>query len=339
LTSLSGTDELPRHVRDFPFPLSRDAYRYQANLEPAPGRHETEAGSWGGTVMNAGPDYAEFIAERDRVLARNPGMIVTPAHMRAAEWDTLRYVMGRLAAEYPDDFGLACDGPRMRWVNHRLGVSLELTSGDDGSLPCGPLEYIGRQVVEDLVVLDRREGHLWADSGLVTFASGWSFPFIAGMSFPEIHGPVPRGNLDGVFSRAEAFLLRLQPGECYRRVNWALQSGRVLDRSVDSYAQWLPDAARFAAALGTAAEPDLGEAVSLRVEVQHLIGLETTDAVLFLIDTRFLSLADVARVPAWASRLAAVLAELPQDIADYKGITGLRPHVIAWLRQRLPASA
>jgi dimethylamine monooxygenase subunit A len=119
----------------------------------------------------------------------------------------------------------------------------------------------------------------------------------------------------------------------------ALQSGRVLDRSVDSYAQWLTDAARFAAALGTAAEPDLGEGVSLRVEVQRLIGLETTDAVLFLIDTRFLSLADVALVPAWASRLAAVLAELPQDMADYKGIADLRSHVIAWLRQRLPASA
>ncbi|HEY6785971.1 MAG TPA: hypothetical protein VI365_01545, partial [Trebonia sp.] len=114
---------------------------------------------------------------------------------------------------------------------------------------------------------------------------------------------------------------------------WALQPGRDLDRSVDSFAQWLPGAARFAAELGTTAEPDLGEAVSLRVEVQHVIGLETTDAMLFLIDTRFLSLADVARVPAWAIRLAAVLAELPQDIADYKGIAGLRPHVIAWLRQ------
>jgi hypothetical protein len=270
----TGTSGLPRHVRDFPFPLIRDSCRYQANLEPAPARHETDAGSWGGTVMNAGPDYADFTAERGHVLARNPGMLVTPPHMRAAEWDTLRYVMRRLAAEYPGDFGLTRGGPLMRWVNHRLGVSLEFTPSDDGSLPYGPLEYIGRQVVEDLVLLDQREGHLWVDGGLVTFASGWSFPFIAGMSFREIHGPIPRGNPDGVFTRAEEFLLRLQPGECYRRVSWALQSGRVLDRSVDSYARWLPDAARFAAALGTADEPDLGEGVSLRVEVQHLISLE-----------------------------------------------------------------
>jgi hypothetical protein len=332
--------ELPRHVRDFPFPFTRDAYRYQANLEPAPALQVTEAGSWGGTVLNAGPDYAEFTAERGRALDRNPGMLVTPAHMRAAEWDALGYVTRCLASEYPRDFTLARDGARTRWVNHRLGISREFIPGDDGSLPCGPLEYIGRQVAEDLVLLDQREGHLWADGGLVTFASGWSFPFVAGMSFGEIHGPVPRANPDGVFARAEAFLLRLQPGECYRRVNWALQPGRVLDRSLDSHARWLPGAARFAAALGTpgqpgSRQPDLGQAVSLRVEVQHVIALDTTDTVMFLIDTRFLSLEDITLVPAWANRMAAVLAELPGDIADYKGIAALRPHVIAWLRHRI----
>lgn len=317
-------------VASFPFPLAKDAYRYSANLEPAPGRRDTEAGGWGETVMNAGPDYEDFIAARARVLARHPGMLVTARHMRAAEWDTLRYVMRRLAAEYPRDFRLAEDGRRWRWANRRLRTGQDFTAGDDATLPCGPLEFIGRQVAEDLVLLDAREGQLYADAGLVSFASGWSFPFVAGMSFTEIHGPVPRANADGVFTRAEALLARLQPGEAYRRVNWAFQAGRALDKSIDNYREWMHRADRV---LATAGEADFGGQVHLRVELQHLIGLETADAVLFLIDTRFLSLAELATVPEWARRVTAVLEELPQDMADYKGITALRPRITAWLRR------
>lgn len=328
------TRPVPPAAAGFPFPLPRDAYRYSANLEPAPGRRETEAGAWGEAVMNAGPAYEELTAERAAVLARHPGMLVTAPHMRPAGWDALRYVMRRLAAEYPGDFTLAEDGPgdgaRWHWANRRLGLAADFTAGDDATLPCPPLEYIGRQVAEDLVLLDARDGRLHADAGLVTFASGWSFPFTAGMSFAEIHRPVPRGGPDGTFARAERFLLRLPPGEAYRRLNWALQPGRTLDRSVDNYRAWMPEAARVLAA----GEDGFGRQVNLRVEVQHLVGLETADAVLFLIDTRLLPLADVAAVPAWAARLAAVLDELPADMADYKGLTTLGPRAAAWLRRR-----
>jgi hypothetical protein len=256
------TSAVPPRVAGFPFPLAKDAYRYSANLEPAPGRRETEAGAWGEEVMNAGPDYEDFIAARARVLARRPGLLISARHMRPAEWDTLRYLMRRLAAEYPRDFRLAEDGRDWQWSNRRLGIGQEFTAGDDATLPCGPLEYIGRQVAEDLVLLDAREGHLYADAGLVSFASGWSFPFVAGMSFTEIHGPVPRANPDGVFTRAEALLMRLQPGQAYRRVNWAFQAGRLLDKSIENYAEWMP----AAAALATAAEADFGGQVHLRVD-------------------------------------------------------------------------
>lgn len=321
---------LPRRVREFPFPLGRDAYRYSANLEPAPRRRETEAGWWGDVIFNAGDAYEDFTAERARVLQRHPGMRVTAPHMRAAEWDALLYLMRRLAAEYPAFFTLREEERRCRWANRRLGLSGEFTAGEDGTLPGGPLEYIGRQVVEDLVLLDRREGRLYGDAGIVTFASGWSFPFTAGMSFAEIHGPVPRANADGVFARAEAFLLRMPPGAAYRRVNWAFQPLRVLDHSMDAAADWMPRAARF---LTTATERDIAEQVYLRVELQHLIRLETSGAVLFLIDTRLLSLAGLATVPAWAARVLAVLDDLPDDVADYKGLRELRPLVTRCLRQ------
>lgn len=338
---------VPIELRDFPFPLAKDAYRYSANLQPGGQRQVTEAGSWGETITRVGPDYEDFIAERARLLAADPGKLISVPYLRAAEWDTLLYLMRHLAAEYPADFeltepaGQTEPASQARWVNRRLGITQDFVPGDPGTLPRGqgPLEFIGRQVVEDLVLLDEREGHLWADAGLVTFASGWSFPFVAGMTFQEIHGPVPRANPDGVFARAEAFLLRLQPGEAYRRVNWTFQPGRMLDKSMDAYTTWLPEALRvLAGATGQGAtEAELAENLYLRVELQHLVRLETSGAVLFLIDTRFVSLADLARVPAWAARTVAVLEELPQDLADYKGLTDLRPRVIECLRSMMTA--
>jgi len=329
---------LPPELSDFPFPIAREAYRYSANLQPGGQRQATETGSWGEAVTRVGPDYEDFIAERARILAADPGRLIEVPHLRAAEWDTLLYLMRHLAAEHPADFELTehirergGQVGRARWVNRRLRISQDFTPGDPATLPAGPLEFIGRQVVEDLVLLDEREGHLWADAGLVTFASGWSFPFVAGMSFQEIHGPVPRANPDGVFARAEAFLMRLAPGEAYRRLNWTFQPGRMLDKSMDACSTWLPEAARV---MASASDAELARDVYLRVELQHLVRLETSAAVLFLIDTRFLSLAELARVPAWTARTIAVLEELPRDMADYKGLTDLRTRVIDCLQTR-----
>jgi hypothetical protein len=303
-------------------------------------------------VLNAGREYEEFVAERARVLSRVPDMLIRAPHMLPAEWDTLLFLMRRLTAEHPADFGLRTaegdteeargeagragagrfgHGERVRWENRRLGTSIEFTIGDEDSLPCGPLEYIGRQVMEDLVLLDTREGHLRADAGLVSFASSWSFPFVAGMAFQEIHNVVPRAV--SVFERAEAFLMRLPPGDVYKRVNWTFQPGRVLDRSMDSHARWKPDAERFLRRVreGEVGDAEFGAHVRLRVEVQHLVALETSGAVLFLIDTRFLRLADLARRPEWARLTVSVLDELPDDMTGYKGLTELRPRILAYL--------
>ena len=37
--------------------------------------------------------------------------------------------------------------------------------------------------------------------------------------------------------------------------------------------------------------------------------------------------------PAWACRLHRVLRDLPDEIADYKGLTRYRQTVVDWLRQ------
>ena len=71
-------------------------------------------------------------------------------------------------------------------------------------------------------------------------------------------------------------------------------------------------------------DPALPDRLHLRVEVQHLIRLGVSNAICFLVRTYMLSLRELATVPEWRERFAAVLAELPDDMADYKGLTRFR---------------
>jgi len=83
--------------------------------------------------------------------------------------------------------------------------------------------------------------------------------------------------------------------------------GRRLDVATETHPECGPDRH---AVLGE----DLGARLHLRAEVQHLVRLPKSDAVLLLIRTYLLPLEDLARVPEWRDRLAAVLEEHPASL-------------------------
>lgn len=322
---------LPERITRFPFPFPADTYRYSTNVEPAAVARTTEVGTWGACVLHVDEDYLADSAHCAQLLAGDPNRAAELAHMRPACWDAALYVMRELQRAHPQLFALesidgsAGQGDRWRWTNALLGIRQEFRFGQDDSLPTDPLRWIAPQVQDDLVVLDQREGALWADAGVVTAAADWSMRFDCGMSFTEIHGPVPRVHAAGVIARAHQFLLRLQPEQPYRRTNWTMTVGRRLDTATETYPLWGPDRRLV---LGQ----DLGTRLHLRVEVQHLVRLPASGAVLFLIRTYLLPLVDLARVPPWRDRLAAVLEELPEDMTEYKGLTRYRHQAAAWLR-------
>ncbi|GAA3396011.1 heme-dependent oxidative N-demethylase family protein [Cryptosporangium minutisporangium] len=311
----------------FPFPFRADTFRYGTNVERARTPVRTDAGEWGAHVVDVDDDYRDELAERARILAMDPGRLRVLPHARPACWDALVTVLRDLASSYPDVMSLDAVDGEYRWRNRLLGVDQRFREGDDSSVPGGPLAFLGSQIPDDIVLLDQREGALWADAACVTFAAGWSVGFDVGMTFSEIHGPVPRVHADGVVSRAERFLMRLQPGEEYRRTNWSVTVGRILDQSTEAQPSWGP--ARAAA--GALTGDELARQLHLRVEVQHLIRLGYSGAVLFLIRTYLLSLAELATVPAWRRRFGLVLAELPEDMASYKGLSPFRDAAARWL--------
>jgi hypothetical protein len=317
---------LPRRVREFPFPFPTDSYRYSTNVEAAGAANPTAAGAWGASVLAVDEFYVGDATECAGLLAADPSRCQELPHMRPAVWDAVLYVLTQLERARPDYFRLEDLGEdRFRWTNRPLGLQQSFRYGDDSTLPTDPLRWLAPQVQDDLVLLDQREGALWADAGVVTAAADWSMKFDVGMSFLEVHGPVPRIHPERIISRAQDFLMRLQPGEEYRRTNWTMTVGRRLDVATETYPEWGPDRRLVLA-------QDLGARLHLRVEVQHLVRLPSSGAVLFLIRTYLLPLRDIAHVPQWRDRLAAVLDELPEDMADYKGLTRYRRAAADWLR-------
>lgn len=71
----------------------------------------------------------------------------------------------------------------------------------------------------------------------------------------------------------------------------------------------------------------------MRIEIQHLVKLPLTDAVLFTIAYQLAPLSQLADVPEWRDQLISVLGELPEDMAAYKNFASVRSEIVAWLKQ------
>ncbi|MBO3748381.1 DUF3445 domain-containing protein [Streptosporangiaceae bacterium NEAU-GS5] len=306
-------------LTSFPWPLDADTFTYSVNLEPAPAERRTEIGAWGSTVVDIDDEYEDYLATRRRILAADRARYAELPHMREASWDALIYLLGQAAQAQPASMSLRREAGGWLWTNRRLGAEQWFRRGDDSSLPAPPLLFAASQVPDDMVLLDEREDTFFLDAGVVTFAGNWSFDFDLGMSFLEIHGPVPRDYAGGAIPRAESFIKRMQPGACFRRTNWAVSADADLDHSLEAARDRISGQPPLAG-------DDLMSALHLRVEVQHVIRLAPSNAVLFLIRTYRQPFTELATVEPWWRRLTAVIAGLPADIADYKGATDLQKH-------------
>lgn len=319
----------PPALARFPFPFDADTYMYSTNVERAEQPRSNGVGTWGEHVWDVDEHYVSEVAERARVLAADQKRCQVMPHMRTAAWDVVEHATTLLARDYPQHFALVRDGAggRLHWTNRPLGIEQSFVYGDDDSLPHEPFEWITRQLQEDVELLDQRGDGLYFDAGILTFGADWSLDFDLGMEFLEIHGPVPRVHEMGVIPRAQQFLLRLTPGPTYRRTNWTMTVDRRLDTCTEVYDEWGPARADLR-------HEEIGRRLHLRVEVQHFVRLPRSNAVMFPIHTYLLPLDELSAVPVWSRRFERVLAGLPQDLVDYKGLTRYRDAAVQWLAER-----
>ncbi|MAU82596.1 DUF3445 domain-containing protein [Gordonia sp. Z-3] len=323
-----GTDHLAN--LPWPFPDDLEQFRYSVNVEPARVPRVTRGGEWGRHIVDlGGTEYPAIMADRRRILDSDPHRVKVRPGMEPACWDLLLYYLRDLSLSYPSVMHLT-EHPehRFHWRNELLGTDQYFVLGDDASLPGGPLEFLAREVPDDLLLVIERDGHLYFDAGAVTFAAAWSVSFDVGMDMYEIHAPVPGLTRQGIVSRAEQFLRRLPADQVYRRLNWTLSASDSpkLDVSLEELPEWADDIPQMLR------DRDFGRA-RLRIELEHFIRLPMTGAVTFNIRTFMASLAEIKRIPAWAAQLATVIETLSEPIASYKGFLEYRDDVVAYLRE------
>jgi hypothetical protein len=313
----------PRAIARFPYPFDRDQYMYSVNIEPH------VAGPKGGVFehpLDIDEHYLSEAAERAKVLERDPHRYGALPHMGFHQWDVLELVMESFATAYPEHFRLEKDGDRWTWTNRPMGLQDSFVFGDAATLPRDPLDYILRQAQGDFVVMDQRDGDLFADAGMVTGPADWTLNFDLGMSFKEWHGPVPLAHEIGVFDRALNFLLNLRLGHPVRRYNWTMTINPRMDSSPETYEKWGVDRSNLT-------YDTIGALLNLRVELQTLFRLPRSNGMLFSIRTYLICLDDLVTNPAWAKRTHRVIRDLPQQLIDYKGLTRYHGLAVAWLSQ------
>ena len=190
---------------------------------------ETFDASMGGRPLPADDplcdiDLAHYTGEvqlKRRLLTEMPGEYFRGgAETLAAQWEVLDLVLGNLAAAYPEDFSLEKKGADWRWRNLLLGEERRFHFGDADSLPFEPLDWTGRQVQEDLVLVSPEDGHAFI-GGQLCFANDWSIGSHVGRSFLDIHHPIPQTTMPSVHA-GHRLLGSLKAGKTVWRLNWNL---------------------------------------------------------------------------------------------------------------------
>ncbi|WP_404446422.1 DUF3445 domain-containing protein [Sutcliffiella horikoshii] len=310
--------KLSEELRKFPYPFQGDTYRYSNNstlLHPP-------------SSMEITASYQEEMTVKRSLLSNHHSRCYQSfPHTDKAQWEVLELVMTDLAKYYPQSYSLIKAEDKHIFTNHILQEEHVFTIGDNSTLPYEPLDFIGRHVQEDLILMLQRDGDLYLDAGQLCFPANWSLAFNHGMSFKNIHFPIPGFKEEGLDERILQFLLRLEVGNPWGRKNWSLMAGHRMDTSLETFDVWGKHRKNVTV-------ENAGEFVHLRVEVQKLFRLPRSNAILFTIHTHLLSLEKLMEVPEWKRQFYQILVELPSHIAEYKGISLYKDKVLAYIEKK-----
>ncbi len=274
--------------------------------------------------------YQTEIALKRQLLSDYPGYYYQSlAGHETAQWEVLEAVLKNLARFSPGEFSLRPDGNHWHWQNRLLNKETTFTFGDADTLPVEPLDWVGRQVQEDLVLLAGAD--LSLVGGQLCFGNGWCLDEKLGLPFWQIHAPIVP-IVEPMMRAAQKLMERLLVGRPVWRLNWSVKVTDQLDmtsRHTPALDQLLLDR------LPGLTSETIGEQLYLRIERQTLTRLPRSGAVLFGIHTYQNLLADeVAARSGAAWRVAQVLGTTPPAMLDYKGITPFLPALLTYLTRQ-----
>lgn len=303
------------------FPLTSDDYEMSMNARPGVT-----------SLIEVEPErYDEQIGMKQEILASDLNYYFKcPPEASPMAWEALEILLPDMAANLPHYFALEIEGSRWKWTNALLGTSHLFVLGDLSTLPLPPLDWLGRQVQEDLILMSEgADGETFCCAGHLCFGSAWCLDEKMGQSFLQIHDIVPEFR-ERIGVPSDLLMRRLKPNRAVGRLNWGVTSANTLNLAPALAAQWHQSRQGIT-------EGNVAERLFFRVERQTLTRLPRTRGVLFTIHTYVHPLHEVIADPDRLRRLTAVMRHYPTAMKEYKGMTAYFEVMLAFLEERLAA--
>ena len=247
-----------------------------------------------------------------------------------AQWEVVALLLDDMARTYPEQFKLDRQADQWTWQNALLGETTTFRYEDAASLPYEPLDWVGRQVQEDLVLLSPDvEARLVG--GQLCFPNGWSLESKWDQPFLEVHKPSPKV-VDPTIQTANKLMQRLRPDRPVWRASWNFRLSTDLDMSNRETARVIEDFARRVPHL---TPENIGEQLWLRIERQSFVKLPRSQHTLFLIHTYQSPLESEASDPDRARRMHQTIRTVPRTLLDYRSITPIEDVLLTYLEGRI----
>ncbi|MGZ4123733.1 MAG: heme-dependent oxidative N-demethylase subunit alpha family protein, partial [Tumebacillaceae bacterium] len=139
---------MTQNAQRFPFPFESEHFSYSNNLKPLTPP----------LCIQITNEYVEEMTLKRTLLEQhhNRSYHSLPGTLEA-QWEVVELLAHQLAAYYPERFSLEKDGETWTFTNHDFAETTTFRFRDASSLPCEPLDFIGRQVQEDLILMSERD--------------------------------------------------------------------------------------------------------------------------------------------------------------------------------------
>jgi hypothetical protein len=184
------------------------------------------------------------------------------------------------------------------------------------------LRALGASLESDVLLLSPDDdGQFRLRGGVLCFPTGWALHEKLGHTLDFIHGVVPGLN-PALGSSIGQFLSKLKPGVGFQRDNWGITSSDELNQHP-------------VRALPAPASPVALDGLWLRVEHQILVALPRSRGVVFGIRISMHRLDCVAVDRTAVEGLTRALESMPQSMAAYKRLEGIRAPLIEELRAHI----
>jgi len=233
-----------------------------------------------------------------------------------AQWDVVDKVLHSLATANPANFILQKERNQWHWQNKKLQEECTFTFGDEQSFSCEPLDWVGRQVQEDLVILSDDESASLV-AGQLCFANGWSLDDKFNQPFLAIHAPAP-AMIGPTMVSAQKLMEKILDKKPVWRCSWNFKVSGELDLSSQHnlrYNQFLKEVAP------TLTTDNIGAQLYLRLERQTVSRLPRSNHILFGIHLYQYTLDEACLDKTQATQMLNVLKTTPPEMMMYKAIT------------------